>query len=53
MKTYNIQYREHCNGILELNIEQVRANNLEEAKQIVISKNGLRDSQVLRDEAIL
>ena len=49
MKIYNIQYRHKG----ELLIDQVRAHNLEEGKAIVIDKNGLKASQVLKDEAIL
>jgi hypothetical protein len=49
MRVYNIQYRDNS----WLTISQVAAHDLEEAKSKVIAKEGLRASQVLKDEAIL
>jgi hypothetical protein len=53
MKTYNIQYRQRQEGSLQLYICPVRALNLEEAKQLVMSKEGLKPSQMLKDEAMI
>ncbi len=49
MRIYNVQFRQ--DGWLTLS--QVKASDLDEAKQKVIAKEGLRPSQVLEDEAIL
>jgi hypothetical protein len=53
MKTYNIQYRQRQEGSLQLHVRPVRALNLEHAKQLVIDKEGLKPSQVLKDEAMI
>ena len=53
MRIHNIQSRQNIDGKQQLIVSQVMANNLEEAKSQVIAQEGLRASQVLKDEAIL
>jgi len=49
MKIYNIQYKVNQ----ELCVQQVKAKDLEHAKQLVMFKNALRPNQILPDEALL
>ena len=47
MRIYNVQYKENKNT----HVQPVKAKDLEHAKQLVMFKNALRPSQVLKVEA--
>jgi hypothetical protein len=49
MRTYNVQVRSKAG----LYVSPMRASSLNEAKQLVITKEGLRPSQIVKDEAML
>jgi len=53
MRIYNVQYREYYDGDLALTIAQIKAENLDEAKQKLLKSGKIKQSRILSDEALL
>ena len=49
MRTYHIQYRQQGN----VHITPVKASSLEEGKEMVKAQEGLKEGQMLKDEAMV
>ena len=53
MRIYNVQYREYYDGDLSLTIAQIKAESLEEAKLKLLNSGKIKQSRILKDEALL